>query len=158
MDISERETPIDKLPDEVWNQKLFICVLRLLKFRFFQVLSLIFNRINFHGHLRLSGVCQRWNNVVKDDVPFMRTVKFKAASVTGRRSLIRSYRYVVLHNFVKDDISVGNLEKLTLNAEKIDFGCTNRATLNCVMPLCVNATEIELMSTFNHTDITALAL
>jgi hypothetical protein len=119
------------------------------------MLNMIFNRINFHGHLRLSGVCQKWHNLVQNDVPFMRTVQFQAEKLTKRHKLMRSYRNVFLKNFSWEKINVtNNLQKLLENAERIDFGFgyTERATLNCLMPLCGKVKEIRLyrLSSYYH--------
>jgi F-box domain len=118
------------------------------------MLNMIFNRVNFHGHLRLSAVCKKWFNLVQDDVLFMRTVKFIASKMSreGREhELMRySYRYVYLDDHFSNNLSKNrtnnaqSLEKLLKNAEKIDFGRTNCDVLNYVVPLSKNLRKIHL--------------
>jgi hypothetical protein len=113
---------------------------------------MVFNLINFHGHLRLSGVCKRWHNLICSDALFMRTVKLEAGRITKNHKLMRSYQYVALiasrssskDYYPRSNINQDNLQKLLKNAETIDFGSTNREVLNCVMPLCENLREIRL--------------
>jgi F-box domain len=118
------------------------------------MLNMIFNRVNFHGHLRLSAVCKKWFNLVQDDLLFMRTVKFIASKMSreGREhELMRySYRYVCLDDHFSNNLSKNrtnnaqSLEKLLKNAEKIDFGRTNCDVLNYVVPLSKNLRKIHL--------------
>jgi hypothetical protein len=120
------------------------------------VFNTIFNRINFHGHLRLAGVCKRWHNLVQNDIAFMRTVRFDASKMfdhvrsychqAQHHQLMRSYRYVTLENFSSPIhvCIVNNLEELFKNTEKIYFGSTKSSVLDCVIPLCKNLKEIEV--------------
>jgi F-box domain len=126
----------------------------IIDIEIFQVLNKIFKRINFHGHLRLSGVCKKWHNVVQDDVSFMRTVKFAAGKITKKHKIMRSYRNVLLQDFSKDKINEENLQKLLENAEKIDFGPTTPETLNWCLPLCKNLVEMELNMVADNTALT----
>jgi F-box domain len=120
----------------------------------FQVLNKIFKRINFHGHLRLSGVCKKWHNVVQDDATFMRSVKFVPGKITKKRTLLRRYRNVVLHDLSEDKIDARNLQKLLENAEKIDFGPTDRYTLNRIIPMCKNLDEMKMHMRADNTALT----
>jgi F-box domain len=108
---------------------------------------MIFNKLNFHGHLRLSGVCKRWNDLVQNDVLFMRTVSFNAKSMDGRHTVMRAYKHVKLGCFRRNNelITDENLLKLLENVEIIDFCRTNCFTINRVMRMCTeNVTEIRL--------------
>jgi hypothetical protein len=93
------------------------------------VLNLIFNRLKFHGHLRLSCVCQRFLRLIENDVAFMRTVQFRVGVVQFRQlaqnpgsKVIRTYTNVAM---IRCNIFgvwpnlewqlLGNVESLTLD-------------------------------------------
>jgi F-box domain len=106
---------------------------------------MIFNWINFRGHLRLSLVCKRWNTLVKDDISFMRTVSFNAGRLNGHNQpLIRSYKHLKFCYYPDQEEIAENLQLLFKNAEIIDFGFVGRATINRIMPFCENLKEIQL--------------
>jgi F-box domain len=126
---------------------------------------MIFNRLNFHGHLRLSVVCTRWKNLVQNDVLFIKTVKFKAEKMNEHHTLMRSYKNVdMVSCYFPEDFRFRlgrNLPKLFKTAELINFGVANRQIVNFVMPLCKNLKEVQLNGliqgdeadkalTFNH--------
>jgi hypothetical protein len=94
------------------------------------VLNLIFNRLNFHGHLRLSLVCRRFLKVIENDVLFMRTVKFKAYqsglqwSQNPPAKLMRKYKVVDLIGYSRFE-ELADLEMVecveTLNFKECYF-------------------------------------
>jgi hypothetical protein len=103
---------------------------------------MIFNRLNFHGHLRMSAVCKKWYNLVLNDILFMRAVKFNAKNLSGSHELLRSYKMVDLRGFQWKNGIGQNVQELLNSAETIDFGCISRNDLNHVMPMCKNLKEI----------------
>jgi hypothetical protein len=103
---------------------------------------MIFNRINCHGHLRLSGVCKRWFNLVQNDVPFMRTVKFNASRLNDSQPLMRSYKFVNFDNYRWENSIAQNLQDLLNNVETIDFGYTTDVPLFRILPMCENLKEM----------------
>jgi F-box domain len=149
-------TPIDMLPDEVWTNNKSEIIIFLLFWILLKVLTMIFNRLNFHGHLRLSGVCIRWKNLVQNDVLFMNTVKFKALEMDESHTLMCTYKHVEISydydsgpgNFVLSE----NLQLLLNTVETIDFDSTKRAIMNLIMPLCVNLKAIQPMTHFSDND------
>jgi plasmid maintenance system antidote protein VapI len=109
---------------------------------------MVFNRINFHGHLRLSGVCKRWLNLVQNDVVFMRSVRFDVRKMKDHHTLVRSYKFVYLNWYGygrQPDIIPENMQQLLKNAEIIDFGYSAYPSdLNRIIPFCENAKDIRL--------------
>jgi F-box domain len=148
----DHKTTIDMLPDEVTKkQELhFFAQLPETRMPVFQLLTIIFNRINFEDHLRLSGVCKRWNDVVQTDVLFMRTVKFNAAGLVNRQTLMRTYKYVefrVMKPWLHiidylSDINTENLQLLLKNAETVDIGNIKLANLDSIMHLCSSSLKV----------------
>jgi hypothetical protein len=108
---------------------------------------MIFNQLNFHGHLRLSGVCIRWKNLVNNDAFFMNTVKLNVGKMHDNHSLIRSrsYKHIDLSHTPWNIRFGENLQLLLETAESIAFGRTKRAIVNQVMPLCKGLKEIQLI-------------
>jgi hypothetical protein len=98
--------------------------------------------------LRLSGVCKRWNDLVQNDVLFMKTVKFHLCNLDGRSMLMRSYKNIDLGNcaykFRVNNCIPLNSRYLMSIADSIDFGLVTHAFLNRIMPLCTNVKEIKL--------------
>jgi F-box domain len=143
-----------------------IVAFAMMEILFFQMLHMIFNRINFHGHLRLSGVCKRWLNLVQNDVVFMKTVEFQAWRVNETHQLMRTYPRILLFDrlditnpdYQRNFTYVQGFRTLLKNAEIINFGPTNRYALQYVMPLCENAKDITLYllesPSFNNTALT----
>jgi hypothetical protein len=130
-----------------------------INFYSFQLLNMTFNRINFHGHLRLSGVCKRWHNLVQNDLLFMRTVLFKSSSIMDETHLMRSYKCVELHRYEPEDNFIAeNWRKLFKNAEIMYISCISQDVLNCIMPLCENLREIVTYSLHPTFDTTATQL
>jgi hypothetical protein len=126
---------------------------------------MIFNRINFHGHLRLSGVCKRWYNLVQNDLLFMRTVEFQAYKMNETHTLMRTYKSVNVSGSwrhqcyrPKNNVIAENFQKLFKNTETIFIGSTTRSIMNSVMALCENLREINtcvlLISTDGNTTLT----
>jgi F-box domain len=115
---------------------------------------MIFNRLNFYGHLRLSVVCTHWKNLVQNDVLFMKTVKFKAEKMNEHHTLMRSYKCVDLRTSTRTRTTNDppdlrwhcgeNLQKLLKTVERIEFGDTEQYIVNLVMPLCENLKEVQL--------------
>jgi hypothetical protein len=103
---------------------------------------MIFNPLNFHGHLRMSAVCKKWYNLVLNDVLFMRTVKFNAENFSESHELLRSYKMVTLCGFNWEKGIGRNVQELLKSVETIDFGYISRNELNHVMPMCKNLKEI----------------
>jgi hypothetical protein len=106
-----------------------------------QILNIIFNLINFHGHLRLSGVCKHWSNLVGNDSKFMRTVKFKTDLMIPDRKLMRCYKYLDFNKCRIGLTVVPHVRYLLKNAETIDFG-DNMHIFNRLLPLCENLKEV----------------
>jgi hypothetical protein len=99
-------------------------------FPFFQVLNLIFNRLNFHGHLRLSIVCRRFLQLIANDVTFMRTVNFQAFQTPIRElpiqaKLFRTYRTVTMSSYDSFEEFTGLELDLLENAETLNFCSCN---------------------------------
>jgi hypothetical protein len=104
---------------------------------------LIFNRLNFHGHLRLSSVCRRFLEVIENDVKFMRTVNFRAVQIAMRKhtntihgKLMRAYRTVTLWHY-KNVVDLTDLEQAMLkDVESLNLcTCSFRDTAELVSVL-----------------------
>jgi hypothetical protein len=106
---------------------------------FVQVLSLIFNQLNFHGHLRLSRVCRRFLRVIGNDAKFMRSVHFWASPSTIHtlsHKLMRTYKTVSLSDYDSFE-ELSDLElALIENVETLRFqNCSFRDTSEFVSVL-----------------------
>jgi hypothetical protein len=124
---------------------------------------MIFNRLNFHGHLRLSGVCTRWKHLIENDFLFMNTVSFVGFSRNSREAngfrfptLLRSYKHIDLR--YQDyggpwKIVFGeSFQQLLKTVETIRFGSSTRTIVNLAMPLCLNLKEVQFNRFYNPYD------
>jgi hypothetical protein len=107
---------------------------------------MIFNGVNFHGHLRLSSVCKRWHNLVRNDIGFMRSIKFHAQRLQHHDILARSYKSIDLSGYAWCYSGIpANLQKQLKDVETLDFGYyVTTSTLNCVIPLCKSLKEVRM--------------
>jgi hypothetical protein len=135
-----------------------------------QMLTAIFDYLEFRENLDCSLVCKRWLNVMNNNTQFMRTVNLwplekdlkylnkQTMKLTQRqkklnrlykmaRTLTRDYRNLYLNQYIKfnilSDIKVSLLE----TAEKIWFtGCTFQDLMEFkkVVDCCQNAIEFDL--------------
>jgi F-box domain len=118
---------------------------------------LIFNRLNFHGHLRLSCVCRRFLQLIDSDVVFMRTVNFKPdlyelQSLLDNNSttnVMHIFRTVTLLNYFSETSQfewnvLENVENLYLNKCRFRDKIEIVALLNrCKRLRTVDIKEIE---------------
>jgi hypothetical protein len=118
-----------------------------------QMLTTIFNCLEFLEHLDCSLVCKRWLSVVNNNTQFMRIVKFKAWENNleylhkHKRTLTRDYRNLYLNEYIKFNILTDIKISLLETAEKIWFaGCTFQDFMEFkkVMDCCQNANEFDL--------------